>query len=385
MAHLEREFAGRHELDTVLLKVASRCNIDCSYCYVYHLGDTRWRKLDKFMSEETLSAVCEKLGELAQRQELPFAVVLHGGEPLLLGLERFEELVSSLRSVLPERYPISMQTNGILLSNAFLDICALYQVSISVSLDGPERIHDRERIRHDGSGTFAEVMQGVNLLANHPDAGFLYTGLLAVVDPESDPGEIYAFFKSLKVPKVDFLYRDGNHSKLPSGKSGFESTEFGRWMARLFDIYIDDHTPIVIRILDDLTKAVLGGFNVKEGLGLSDFGILIVDTDGTLTKNDTLKSAFPGADQFTRQVKVGEVSLFDFLRSPEFVAYRKMQRPDNALCAACPELAVCGGGMILHRWKDGSAFDNPSVYCHDQQFLIQHIRKRVLELMPAYV
>lgn len=25
-------------VDTVLLKVASRCSIDCSYCYVYHLG-----------------------------------------------------------------------------------------------------------------------------------------------------------------------------------------------------------------------------------------------------------------------------------------------------------------------------------------------------------
>ena len=31
------------QLDTVLLKVASRCNLDCSYCYVYHMGDEAWR------------------------------------------------------------------------------------------------------------------------------------------------------------------------------------------------------------------------------------------------------------------------------------------------------------------------------------------------------
>ena len=30
-------------IDTVLLKVASRCNLDCSYCYVYNMGDEAWR------------------------------------------------------------------------------------------------------------------------------------------------------------------------------------------------------------------------------------------------------------------------------------------------------------------------------------------------------
>ena len=36
-------------IDTVLLKVASRCNLDCSYCYVYHMGDDGWRYQPKLM------------------------------------------------------------------------------------------------------------------------------------------------------------------------------------------------------------------------------------------------------------------------------------------------------------------------------------------------
>ncbi len=29
---------------------------------------------------------------------------------------------------------------------------------------------------------------------------------------------------------------------------------------------------------------------IKEGIGVTDFGIAVIDTDGTVTKNDTLKN-----------------------------------------------------------------------------------------------
>ena len=72
-------------IETVLLKVASRCNIDCSYCYVYHMGDHGWLRQPKMMSPQTCMAVGSALNELAFGYGHQFAVVLHGGEPLLLG------------------------------------------------------------------------------------------------------------------------------------------------------------------------------------------------------------------------------------------------------------------------------------------------------------
>ena len=52
----------RIQLDTVLLKVASRCNINCRYCYVYHMGDDRSSRLKKLMSPDTMDAVAHSLG-----------------------------------------------------------------------------------------------------------------------------------------------------------------------------------------------------------------------------------------------------------------------------------------------------------------------------------
>jgi uncharacterized protein len=362
-------------LDTVLIKVASRCNINCSYCYVYNMGDDNWARQSKLMSADTVAAICTALGTLASHQAIPFSVVLHGGEPLLLGPRRLAELLGQLRAVLPIAYPISLQTNGILIDEVLLDCCAAHHVSVAVSLDGPAAVHDRFRLTHAGSGTFAQVMAGINRLQRHPDAEFLNAGLLAVIDPTSDPAEVYHFFKTVGAPSVDFLYRDGNHSKLPAGKAARNSLEYGRWMVGLLTAYATDPNPLPIRVLDDMLKVLLGGTVSKEGLGVTDFGILIIDTDGTLMKNDTLKSTYNGADQFVQPINIRDVDLLAFLASPEFASYRAMQQPTSAKCLTCPQLAVCGGGMLLHRWHEVTGFDNESIYCADQLHLIAAMRQ----------
>lgn len=362
------------ELDTVLIKVASRCNINCSYCYVYNLGDTGWASMPNQISDETIRAVARALGQLTRIQQQPFAVVLHGGEPLLLGAQRLRRLISIIRSKLPTDTSVSLQTNGILITDEILDFCSETRTTISVSIDGPRHVHDRGRVGHTGQGTYDKVLAGIERLQKHPNSKFLFSGLLAVIDPESDPKDVYSFFKELNPPSVDFLYRDGNHSRLPPGKKTLHSTEYGEWLSKLLDVYLADTHPIRIRFLDDLIKLMLGGAGTKDGVGLTNYGVLIIDTDGTITKNDTLKSSFNGADRFGQKWSVHTHELAEVLSSSEFAEYHAMQRPISKTCLSCPELRICGGGMTLHRWRDDSGFDNPSVYCADQKLLIGQIR-----------
>lgn len=374
------------ELDTILIKVASRCNINCNYCYVFNMGDDNFRMMEKIMTEETIQAVVTSLKCLSLSQSKLFSVILHGGEPLLLGPKRLEFLLRQLRKVLPYHYPISIQSNGILINSEILNICSLYHTSIAISLDGPKHIHDKERVEHTGAGTFEQVMTGYEMLKQHPDSKFLNAGLLAVIDPLTDPSEVYSFFKSVGAPSVDFLFKDGNHSRLPADKKSFASIEYGKWTSDLLRAYLADPDPLPIRVLDDLIKVLLGGRVSKEGVGVSDFGILIIDTDGSLMKNDTLKSVYNGADKFEKTVNVKDNYLLEFLRSEEFKSYRKLQQPTDPSCLSCPSLSLCGGGMILHRWKDDSGFHNPSVYCQDMLFLIDTIKTQLkIHLPNGYV
>ena len=115
-------------VDTVLLKVASRCNLDCSYCYVYNMGDDSWRTMPKRMDPQVMAETCAQLGRLQVAQDHPFAVVLHGGEPLLLGAVRLGEIFSLLRSELGRGCSINVQTNGVLIDDTVLNLCAEHGV-----------------------------------------------------------------------------------------------------------------------------------------------------------------------------------------------------------------------------------------------------------------
>src|SRR5689334_14000318 len=129
-------------IDTVLVKVASRCNLDCSYCYIYHMGDEGWREQPKRIHARVSAAVAQQLGELARAQDHPLSVVLHGGEPLLLGRQRLSALFDELRTALPASAGLHLQTNGVLLDDSIIELCLEHDVGVSISLDGPAAVHD---------------------------------------------------------------------------------------------------------------------------------------------------------------------------------------------------------------------------------------------------
>jgi uncharacterized protein len=152
-------------------------------------------------------------------------------------------------------------------------------------------------------------------------------------------------------------------------------------MVRLMDVYLADPASIRIRVLDDMLRLLLGGRSVKEGVGDQDYGILVVESDGTITKNDTLKSA-AGADRFEQQWSVHD-DIVALTQSLPFLDYHRSQRPLAAACLGCPELRICGGGMPTHRWSTERGLDNPSIFCADQKHLIDAMRRRTEKLVAA--
>lgn len=369
-------------LDTVLLKVASRCNLDCSYCYVYHMGDEAWRDQPKLMSPGVVSRVAAALGEQFRVQNKPFSVVLHGGEPLMLGRDRLAVLCEALRDMLPHPNGIHLQTNGVLLTDEIIDVLVAFDVGISVSIDGPPDVHDRFRKDHRDRGSHARVSAGIERIIARDDARPLFAGVLAVVDPSSDPAEVYAALKATGSPSLDFLVRDGNWEQLPFNKASPSSTEYGAWLARLLRIYLSDPAPPRVRLLDDMLRLLLGGASQKEGVGETDYGIIIIEPDGRIDKNDTLKVAHAGADRFERPLSIMRDRIADVLASEAFAAYYAEQRPLSPTCAACPDLGVCGGGMVAHRWSADNGFANPTIFCADQRLLIAEMRS-ALACHPA--
>ena len=80
--------AGRrpHPYRQYVVKIHSRCNLACDYCYVYEMADQGYQRQPPTMSPGTVRATVARIAEHVRAHDLSaIRVTLHGGEPLLAG------------------------------------------------------------------------------------------------------------------------------------------------------------------------------------------------------------------------------------------------------------------------------------------------------------
>ncbi len=356
-----------------VVKVHSRCNLACDYCYVYELADRGWRDKPRAMSPEVVARTAERVARHVRTHVLSeVEVVLHGGEPLLFGRGPIESLVRAFRAAVPAEVRFSTQTNGTLLDRPFLELFRDLGVRVGVSVDGDPEAHDRHRVRTDGTGTWAEVRTALRLLAD--EFRPVYGGVLCVVDVRSDPVGVYESLLEFSPPVVDFLLPHGNWSAPPPGRvPGAPGTPYADWLITLFARWY--RTPETrVRLFEELLNVVLGGQSGVEGIGLTPSAQVVVETDGAISVSDILASSSPAA-AFTG-LHVFRDDFDRALESPEVVAGQAGRAGLSATCRSCAVVAACGGGLRAHRFA-ADGFDHPSVYCPDLYRLVTHVRDRV--------
>lgn len=366
-------------ITSFLVKVASRCNLACDYCYMYEHPDQSWRDQPALMSERVRRKLAERVGEYARQEGLErLVVVFHGGEPLLAGADVIAETARWIKRSVPSltRVDFSLQTNGTLLDEEVIDRLASEGVSISLSIDGPRRANDLHRLDRRGQSSFPQTLRALELLEGRPD---VYGGLIAVIDPAVTPEELFEFFGPRLPPRLDFLLPDANHERLPPGREA-EPDLYKNWLLRAFDLWFDRFPHVPVRLFDAILGGVAGLPSDTDAFGFGDVSLLTVETDGTYHDLDVLKITTQGATALDLDLETH--SIADAARSPRLAAHRALLRAEglSEKCRACPEVEVCGGGSVPHRYSpDG--FDNPTVYCEEMLALIRHARARVSEAL----
>ena len=362
-----------------VLKIHSRCDLACDYCYMYTMADQSWRNQPSRMSAETLGSAVTRIAEHCARHNLRrIRIILHGGEPLLAGEELLSYLVTNLRTNLPTGTiaMISVQTNGLHLSTTNLRLLDDLGIQIGVSLDGTAVDHDRHRHFSNGRGSYAAITAGIQRLSSAPYR-HLFRGLLCTVDLQSNPISTYETLTALNPPSIDLLLPHRNWSSA-SGPSEYtpNNSPYADWLIEIFERwYSAPRQRTHIRMFEAIMSLSLGGSSLVEGLGLDPIRILVIDTDGSILQSDFLKSAYQGADRTGLHVRRDSFDLA-LLSSP--IAARQLGSVGLcATCRLCRSHHICGGGHYAHRYRSGYGFDNPSSYCADMLSLIGHIVSRL--------
>jgi uncharacterized protein len=357
-----------------ILKIHSRCNLACDYCYMYELADQSWQHQPTVMSRETISASAGRIADYVRRHRLSsIRVILHGGEPLMAGKQLIGFVAEEMHAAIGEsaNLKLSIQTNGTLLTAGILDLLRLHSVRVGVSLDGSKPGHDLHRRYRDGRGSYEVVARGLRLLISAPYRP-LFAGLLSVIDLRNDPVETYESLASFAPPKIDFLLPHATWSQQPPGRANDSSTPYADWLIAVFDHWWRQGPGRTeVRLFKSVVRLLLGANSGSEQVGLDPADMLVIETDGSIEQVDTLKAAFAGAPETGFRITDGDLDTV--AESPGIVARQLGMAALSDTCVSCRLSQICGGGNYSHRYKPGTGFRNPSVYCVDLMKFIDHV------------
>lgn len=360
-----------------VLKIHSRCDLACNYCYVYTMADQSWRDQPRRMPADVVEHTAFRIAEHARAHRLDeITLVLHGGEPLLAGTGFIAGLLATIRGAVGTDIAVRpcIQTNGVRLDEQFLTLFSELGIAVGVSIDGDQVAQDRHRRFASGRGSHAEVSAGLELLCARRYR-HLFSGLLCVIDVRNEPLATYAGLLTADPPKIDFLLPHGTWDSPPPGRGPDPAdTPYADWLIPIFDDwYREPRTDI--RLFAEIIRSLLGGTSGVESIGLAPAGSIVIETNGAIEQVDTLKAAFHGAPQ--TGLHVSRDSFDVALRLPEIAVRQKGVRGLCEQCQKCHIRRVCGGGLYAHRYRSGAGFSNPSVYCPDLMRLIDHISQTV--------
>lgn len=152
----------RTSLTTVVLNVNTGCNLSCTYCYKEDLDKP---SAGKKMGAETAEASVEMLLRESPDEER-YSVVFFGGEPLSNRplIEHMVDYCERRFAEAGKQVEFIMTTNATLLTEEIVDYLNAHRFGLSVSIDGPKTVHDRNRITVGGQGTYDVVRRKVDLL-----------------------------------------------------------------------------------------------------------------------------------------------------------------------------------------------------------------------------
>jgi uncharacterized protein len=360
-----------------VLKIHSRCNLACDYCYMYEMVDQSWRSQPKRMSTTIANRTATRIGEHARRHGLnEIRLVLHGGEPLLAGAGLITHVLAAVGEATGEHVTVeaSVQTNGVGLDEQFLALFSRLGVRVGISLDGDAGAQNRHRRFANGRGSHAAVTSGLRRLTSDRYRHLL-SGLLCVIDLHNDPLDTYSAMLEFAPPRVDFLLPHGTWDSPPPSRAAEEKqTPYADWLIAIFDRWYDQPRTQV-RLFSEIIRLQLGQTASTESVGLAPADFLVIETDGAIAQVDSLKATFHGAPQTGLHVDWHKFD--DALLLPEIAARQVGFQALSQTCQQCRIWRVCGGGQYAHRYRRGTGFANPSVYCPDLMRLIDHIGERV--------
>lgn len=320
---------------SLLIKpVSGTCNIQCRYCFYKgaHSGNPN-------MKSDTVDAI---LDAIAASSDSEIRIAFQGGEPLLAGVDFYTRFCSNAESRCAKKLSYSIQTNGILIDEEWLELFEKYRFLVGLSLDGTKLRHDRNR-----QNTWDSAVEKLTLLQ---DRGIPVNALCVVTDDLcSRAEEAYTSLKGLGLSYLQFIpCINPDPDTVDPSPVLLSADRYRDFLCELFDLWYADWDRgnyTSIQLFDDCIHMICSRRTNSCALGGGCGGYLVIEADGSVYPCDFLVR-----DEY----RMGTIrnSSFEELKSrPAYTEFIAPGVPGE--CLDCKWRCLCRGGCPRYRTQTG--------------------------------
>jgi uncharacterized protein len=369
------------EFQVFVKPVGPVCNIRCAYCYyleknqLYPQGST-FRMPEILLEEYIVQHI-----EASTEQVISFS--WHGGEPMMAGLDYFMKIVENQNRHYPKNRQIvnGIQTNGTLLDEKWCSFLAEEEFVVGISMDGPKELHDKNRVKGDGTSTFEDTLKGFRLLQQHG----ISPEILCVVHAYNvgHPLEVYRYFRGLGAQYITFLPLVESQPGSPSGvsKQSVSAEAFGKFLCSIFDEWKDqDIGKVKVQIFEEAIRTAFGQDHTLCIFKSVCGSVPVIEHNGD----------FFSCDHYVNNEhligNILEVPLAELLDSPEQKAFGRAKLGTlPRYCLECGVRDMCGGECPKNRFiKTPSGEEGLNYLCKGYKMFFNHCRPFVKEVAKAW-
>jgi uncharacterized protein len=352
--------------DLIVVQPTPFCNINCSYCYLPH------RTSKKRLSLEVAERLFVRLFTFPTIEDR-VSIVWHAGEPMALPPDYYDSMFALIQRFAGSRTEVehSFQTNGTLITEAWCDLIAKWNVGVGISIDGPAKFHDVHRRYRNGAGSFAKTYCGLQSLRSR-GLPFHVISVLTLTSLQH-PDAMFEFYDQAGITEICFNIEEKegiNTSSEVVERPGFDEL-YRAFLKRFLELAVRRGTKMSVREFDSAFGAIQGyGRGTSDNHQTDPFGIISVDCEGNVS---TFSPELLGMEHSTYgSFNFGNLLTDDFEtiahRVESSTLYADIRAGVHKCRDECEYWGLCGGGAPANKiYENGSADSTKTVFCRVHQ------------------
>lgn len=343
------------------LSLTHDCNFRCTYCYA---GE----KFHKTMDFQTAKKIVDFAALITAKDEnIDFS--FFGGEPFLC-FTLIEEIISYIeKKNISNSISYNITTNGSIMTDKIIDYILDHDIKISISIDGPPSIHNKNRIDMKGDGTLELILSNIEKLSSKVD--FFQVNAVYGIDTVENLDKTFEFFIENNIsnihlnPNITDQWDAASLSKITNA--------YKRIGKRYIELYKNNEEVSLNLIDNKLILFLKGGYEEKDkcNMGQKEFGFA---PSGNVYPCERLIGNDDNEEMCMGNIHIGINPL-------KRCAIAKKTGNSNAECITCPIQNYCMNWCGCTNYTmTGHSDKVASMLCHSERVAISVAKEVFNEL-----